>query len=265
MDHQESLNWIDACRPDHDDLADAELSALAARLDADPQARLAFERSQRFDRAVLAAMHDLPVPDGLSEKLLVQLGLTAGAASEHPETIPLESAAPPRRVSRRLLFKAGAGLAAASLLAGAGFYFLQPADDNTLSVEVAAQQGFEAFGELDPQDPAIRRDSPGSRAFPLGAHIDPRYMVGWQTHRLAGRPGVAYHLSGPRGRPRGVLFVAQLNGSPSMVGFPGPGMNTGHRWSTAWKNNDQLYVLVIQGSQRDLRNVNYFKRSFTIT
>src|SRR5688572_16217343 len=64
---------IDACRPGSDDLSLPALVGLAAAVDRDRGVAEELSRSQRFDRAVSTAMHDLPLPAGLLERLEARL------------------------------------------------------------------------------------------------------------------------------------------------------------------------------------------------
>src|SRR5688572_2368552 len=63
---------IDACRPGSDDLSLPGLAELAQAAQEDRAVAEELDRSQRFDRAVLSALHDVPVPGDLCERLLAQ-------------------------------------------------------------------------------------------------------------------------------------------------------------------------------------------------
>ena len=68
------LAAMDACRPSHDDLADPLLAPLAAAVAGDPQMDDRWQRQQKLDVALGGALQDVPVPDGLTERLLAALG-----------------------------------------------------------------------------------------------------------------------------------------------------------------------------------------------
>jgi hypothetical protein len=71
--HERILEALDACRAGHDDLHDADLAALAARLAEDADLRDRLARVQRLDVRLAEAIDDVPVPEGLAERLLVAL------------------------------------------------------------------------------------------------------------------------------------------------------------------------------------------------
>src|SRR4029453_1010408 len=68
---------IDACRTGGDDLHSPDLGELAQAIGeggapADPAIVNEFDRSQRFDRAVVSALQDIAVPAGMLERLLAK-------------------------------------------------------------------------------------------------------------------------------------------------------------------------------------------------
>src|SRR5688572_10680083 len=102
---------IDACRPGSDDLALPALAELAGAVESDRALADVFARSQRFDRAVSAAMHDVPLPAGLLERLEAKVAEAAGAdVAELTGEVSLPAA--PARFSRRFVLTS-AGLATA--------------------------------------------------------------------------------------------------------------------------------------------------------
>src|SRR5687767_10428691 len=112
---------IDACRAGSDDLALPALADLATAVEGDRALAEEVARSQRFDQTVAAAMHDLPVPDGLAERLLAKLsedGLDASgveeAASDEAANEKVALASSQSRVTRRVAL---AGVLATGLLA----------------------------------------------------------------------------------------------------------------------------------------------------
>jgi hypothetical protein len=79
----------------------------------------------------------------------------------------------------------------------------------------------------------------------------------WQAvNRIVGHPAVAFNLSRP-GVKRAVLFVvkmasSQLPGSPP--GTPAS-TTTGGQTIAAWQNAGFVYVLVVEGDERDYRQL----------
>ena len=64
---------MEACRPGSDDLEDPALVFLAEQLAADPKLGHVFERLQRLDGTVAEAFGDVPVPDGLADRITARL------------------------------------------------------------------------------------------------------------------------------------------------------------------------------------------------
>src|SRR5688500_12011159 len=95
-DEEKIREQIDACRADSEDLHMPDLGDLAAAVGSDAQIARRLARSQQFDRAVRAAVHDVPVPSDLLQKLLAEHD-TAGTKQD------MEAPMPARRslVSRR--------------------------------------------------------------------------------------------------------------------------------------------------------------------
>jgi len=83
MTEREIQQAMDVCRPDSEDLQQPEMAALAEAIRSDPEVRRRYERSQRFDVAVTGMFRDVPVPEGLENRLL--------AAIESAGTVPLET------------------------------------------------------------------------------------------------------------------------------------------------------------------------------
>src|SRR5688572_11232473 len=92
MVDRELLERIDACRPGSDDLHDPRLAPLADELAESPIKRDLYQRVQALDAVIGEAIDDVPLPAGLSERLLASLaveplvsaaeGATDGAVSE---------------------------------------------------------------------------------------------------------------------------------------------------------------------------------------
>lgn len=75
---QEIQQAIDACRPGSEDLQQPEMALLAEAVLRDPGVRRRYERSLRFDAGVRQAFRDVPVPDGLGERLLAAVDSARG-------------------------------------------------------------------------------------------------------------------------------------------------------------------------------------------
>lgn len=85
MSERRHFEAIDACRPNSDDLRQPEMADLAEALQVDPRLGSNYQRSQEFDAIVVRMMPDLPVPDGLEERLLLALTTSQDADRESRE------------------------------------------------------------------------------------------------------------------------------------------------------------------------------------
>ncbi len=66
-------NAIEACRPDGRNADDAEFAFLTAELAANPSLADRYDRVQRLDARIAAAMREVPVADDLADRLLARL------------------------------------------------------------------------------------------------------------------------------------------------------------------------------------------------
>jgi hypothetical protein len=153
---------IDACRAGSDDLHLPELAGLAQAVGHDGAAENTadetaiareFDRSQRFDRSVVSALHDVSVPAGLLERLLAQTAAaklegtatlegSVDRAVESADTTPAGEAsvvkAPTSRTSRRWLIGAGV-LAASALAVGAVLFAVRSGPRDISQAELVNQ------------------------------------------------------------------------------------------------------------------------------
>jgi hypothetical protein len=225
---------MEACRPGSDDLADPAMAFLAEKLAADPELAEAFGRLQLIDASVAEAFRDVPVPEGLADRINARLaavrnGQKAAAeapqagevlafevASSEPVSSDRVSSEPDRsepvawatpRLSRRwVLAGAGSLVAAASLVLGVWLASRGPQVRELQEVCDAARSLFDAdpnaMGEL------VAKVEPPA-AYPLGPDFDVSKFpaVRWRRiSNLAGCKGVVYDLGEP-GAPRAALYV----------------------------------------------------------
>lgn len=78
---------IEACRPGSDDLQLPEMAAAAEQVRRDPAVSDIYEQTQAWDALVAEAFADVPVPDGLQERLLARLAEEAPESQEIAITI----------------------------------------------------------------------------------------------------------------------------------------------------------------------------------
>lgn len=266
------LEGLEACRPDSDDLLSPELDDVARRVQSDAEAAAAYRGAQAWDAAIGEAMEQVSVPAGLADRIsqrlaaaapelcaetavlcaetAVQCAATAvGSAATAAEAESLAAAAelstarPPW--SRRAWLGIPAAIAAAVLVAISLGQFLPLG--NTTPVEMMAEQW---QAQLEPTwhvtDPA-----------PHGFGIPPvvtAESTGWQRiGKLGGIRGVAYKLvNSAAGSAE--LFVVRLATAAPTSPPTSPQSTTGGQSIGYWRSGDLVYVLVVQGDERDYRS-----------
>jgi hypothetical protein len=207
-----------------------------------------------FETRLAAAMTDIAVPAGLHERLSARLRQSAAETGEptaaiqaaaEPVTLPLEPIAH-RHLRRRWLLATGA-LAASLLVA---WQFLMPADDSRTDTATLAAGWYAHLGaKWQPL-----RLAPTGFSVPAAVAVPAQ---SWQAvHRIVGRPAVAFDLAGP-GAKRAVLFVVKSS-SPNLPGSPPAtpsSTTTGGQTIAAWQNSGFVYVLVVEGDEREYRRL----------
>jgi len=212
-----------------------------------------------WDAELGAALRDVPVPSGLSQRLMARL---QDPAVSHGRLITTGlgvnsrlAVAGPRR--RRWLKAAAAGLACAASIAVAMLYFNQP------TAELGGESVMELVRAFHSQQPAAQplRHDAAPEAYPQGTFVMPGYVVGWfrLASPLLGREGVAYQLTGPR-QNRATLYVVDFDGPRSAprlwLNATSPLENlltTDGQTSASWTDGARLYVLVADGDEQAFR------------
>lgn len=258
------LESLEACRPGSDDRSDPALAELAAKLEGDPQWQDLYTRLQRVDATLVDAFHDVPVPDGLAERILKRLAAArsgpaaSGAEAPAGETPVEEPAATCRRterISRRWLL-AGAGalstVVAASVLVTVLFPWPEP---ETYSKSQVWEFSIKFFaGEADVVGQLVRVVPPPSE-YPFSPDVLPLPDLRWRRiEGFLGCGGVAYDLTG-EGGAAATLYVVEysVSGLPSLPPPLNPSYRTGGRSAAAWQSGELLYVLVVHGGPRAYR------------
>jgi hypothetical protein len=256
---------IDSCRPGSDDLSLPELADLAVAIEQDRAVSDELERSQRFDRAVAAAMHDVSVPGGLLEGLLVALDEASAAPSRVLDTAPEEDAAAPKslptaaatvptgRASRRRWLQTAGGLAAALALVALIAVTLWPRPLPEVSQEqlasradvwmkqVAQENGWQTVSSMPADFPGVLLANPqASKSF--------RTPEGWSgtAYRClaGGAPLTLFVFPSPPARVQ--VAASPYSRLPASMG----------RSMAAWQSGKLLFVVVIDRDARlPLENV----------
>jgi hypothetical protein len=235
---------IDACRPGSDDLALPALADLAAAADRDAAVAAELARSQRFDQAVSVALHELPVPAGLMERML--------AATETNRPAP---AVPATRFWQRRPWLTAIGSVAATFLLAVTALWLAPRTPRQVSQEDLGQAVGAWYSAVVPAAEWQTGKLPAGFSKPsnvIPAPVRWRRLTashnGWSVH------GVAMELNPPT-LPRATLFVVS---SPVRFNVPAQPPRTAMTFTgvagakaIAWQNpkTKLLYVLVFEGDR----------------
>ena len=160
------LEALEACRPGSDDVADPALEYLAAELDANPELEVLYGRLQRVDETLAAAFRDVPVPEGLQQRLLDRLAASRAAeaatadstkaaeilAEDRQVAVPVR----PRRISRRWA-AAGVALTAAAI-ALVVTVFLPPEGIEPYNKQMVLEDALEFFVTDEAPRPGAQLD-----------------------------------------------------------------------------------------------------------
>ncbi|HWA97203.1 MAG TPA: hypothetical protein VG713_01865 [Pirellulales bacterium] len=277
---RELLKKLDACRPGSTDHPFAEASVSPDNgFDREDLDSLR-DHVARIDRAIAAALHDAPIPAGLSDRLKAAVAAAAlSPTAVSPVAVSPVAVSPvaaagvvqprglvaqelPKRSHRRR-WVVGATTAALACAASALIaWCVWPSNTIDLGPEaimnVALNAAQQAAGEASVP---VSAASPPAQ-YRVDGHIVAGSVAAW--HRLSGgfleRDGVAYRLVG-RQRERASLFVVDLQGplgAPHVAALPTTPLEcvltTGGRTSAIWSDGRRLFVLVVDGDASTLRS-----------
>ncbi len=224
----------------------------------DPQARLAFDRIQRWDVAIGTAMDRVELPAGLEQRILARLSgspilsSSVAAAVEAADSPSSGSAGtvslapePAAGSVRPLTYWSGVGLAAvtaAALVVAAG-YWLQ-LDSEVPIVQLAEQWQETLSTDWHPVD-----DAPAEFPFPEAMRVA---ATGWQwIGKRTPTPVVAYHLTD--GKTTALLYAARMTREGLAPSPPKhPQQDTGGKAIAYWRSPQKtglVYVLVVKDSK----------------
>lgn len=263
MNHQDDLSpdllaAIDACRPDSDDM---RLPEVAAAVAGHPPQSVDRVRGyiERRDRAIAAATQQMPVPEGLAERILANLAHQTPAACPADVRQPADRAGRPRptiatRPWRRRNFKIVLGGAAVAAVVGLAAFALRP---NREPIDAAAVEQFARDVYTADHADAELLTTAAPQQFPIDARLARAHIRGW---REMGRgfldlPAIAYTLTNNRGIGATLYVVDPASRSLASIAMtPRPLVSTGGLTIGVWQNGGQLYVLVVPGGTREFRS-----------
>jgi hypothetical protein len=189
-----------------------------------------------IDACLTQAFRNVPVPDGLAERLL------AGLAVKQP------------RRSRRWLLVGGGMLTAAATLFVA--IWLNTPKPTPFSEELALDEAIRLFGAGFDGPGHLLTQQPSPAAFPLSKLVVRVPGERWQQlSDFLGCQSVVYRLPGPAGTHAALFVIANSGISASNV-MPAanPRAGTAGCCASAWQEGNLLYVLVVQGDDSAYRS-----------
>jgi hypothetical protein len=247
---------LDVCRPGSNDLGAAEMAGLRQELEQDSVLRARAQQMQLLDSVITEAIHDVPVPKHLAERLLTRLQ----AALPATHTVPAPQIPIPR--NRRTWLIGSTSLVAACAAAIVAALFLWPSSTNELGPEVVMQAARSLFQQQRGEQGVLMQAEEPPARFPLGNYVVASLKTRWRPleRSFLGRAGVAYDLDSPQG-VRATLLVVNLEGamtSPKLATPPRtPMQNVQHTdgcTTATWTDGQRLYVLVVQGDESAFRS-----------
>ncbi|MBN1591474.1 MAG: hypothetical protein JW888_18315 [Pirellulales bacterium] len=261
----EAIELAGRARVEASDPASRQFAALLA---ARPELAQLCERSARLDETLGCVFRDVPVPEGLLQRILSRL---EEAQTEDPDgpvlAAPGRSASssrntdvlPGKRLSRRWWIAGTTGVVAASVLI-AGMLCLWTSNGPTSAQEVLheAMNRFVATdaapGELISAETLASNPLLASHPFSDDIRRLPRTR--WRkVEDFLGGSAVAYEMTG-WGGTRATLFVLpcrhQIDGLRAKPAHHS-NLATGGKAAGAWQTDGLLYVLVVEGDERAYR------------
>jgi hypothetical protein len=250
---------IESCRPGSADLAAPEMAKLAAEVEQDPAIRAEYERVQRQDGTVARAFEQVPIPEGLPQRLLAALAASADSASSAQVMNATEEtilpAAPPAPVTSRRWWIASISVAATALIATglcAWWFWKTPLTSDQLA-QKAQQWTDEVLGlnesSWKPFDSAQFPDLhwQPSRQRVMSTSLDP------QAYVFDFRSG---------GNSRLLLFRVKTSQTIPLPNLPYLALSSTGAWRQgAWREGDVIFVAVTN----DPRILDWLRRGVEAT
>lgn len=257
---------IDACRPvprgeSVEDLNQPELEFLADQIDANPGDRERLERVQRFDRQIQDQMSDVPVPQGLADRLLAALEQGAESNDVVSSSDPLgegladrDSATGEVRPATQRQPSTLKWLVGTAIAAAVGFIVVsmlqtpQPLlvdDVHRAALKWANQQQVVGKATADePEAKELRTQFPPSPLVSRAVSTKVSKLKGF-----LGRQGAVYSLTAQDGAQADLLVVdvgVHLQNTDILIGRPdNEPFDTMRLSMLAWREEGLLYVLVV--------------------
>lgn len=241
------------------------MAALVAQMAASAELDSAYERLQRVDSVIAKAFADVPVPEGLGDRILANLAAARPASTENRQARPegeqpaVQAAVQIRRAAssrRRLLGWSLAVALSVAVLVPVAIMLMRPHATETYTLAQAQDEAIGDFqssargsGELVDLAPP-----PEKYLFSPNVHVLPQMRWRW-VNNLLGQRGIAYDINTPWG-VAATLYVMEASVADLPADFPPSTPFTTAQWSiAAWQTEGLVYVLVVRGSERDYQRL----------
>jgi len=256
---------MESCRPGSDDVSNPAMEPLRRRMSESPELAKTYQRLQRLDQALADAFCDVPVPEGLQDRILARLAAAGarqspcvGSLSREVEKGSVHETGSRRDWNRRWLIGACTVAAAAALVLGVLL-------DLQRSVEYSKPDMLNMAIEYFINDPREGGQPIGGPVqppaeFPFSRALKAIFAPGeacfremrWRVVQgFLNRAGVAYDLVGRRG-VSATVYVARCSVDGLTADVPlRPMLSTGQSSASAWQEGSLLYVLVVDGGIQD--------------
>jgi len=261
------LELLEVCRPDRAEQADPTYAELVAAIKEDPELERLWRYIGQIDARLAVALHDVPPPEGLRERILERLAAiqtsppswASGGSGIGSELGVRERPVDRRR--RKLLAVAGSVLLAIAASLFVAVWLASPhgqtvSGGQVLYLAVARFNYEHDFAERFDWQPIA--DAPDE--YPLSAFVVHEGQIRWRHLDRATSdapqldwPGVAYDFVGPE-RVRATLYVLRA-AVDSLPDTPPayPALSTGMCGAAIWQEGGLVYVLVVRGDAEDYR------------
>lgn len=260
---REMIESLEVYRADDACGSDSVSQRLAAFLADRPEWAELQVRLERLDEVLGRVIRDVPAPEGLESRILDRLQTASSGQIDDLPVASVETSdhkfakvrAPASRLKkprtgRRRLFLASAGLFAASVFVVGFFRFWTPGD---LTVSAVHDEALRQFVEAG-QDGHKPLSDDVLRQFPVASDVAMPSSARWRKlDGFLGREAVAYEMTGWRGN-RATLFVVACPRAVPDLANRAPRRSTpatGGKTIGVWQASGRLYVLVVEGNDRD--------------
>jgi hypothetical protein len=246
---------------DGNELPEATADEAAQHVKSCPACQTAVRRREKIDERIGQLSRDVPLPEGLRERLLARLSKegTSESRAAEPQAGGFPAASKPTRRSRRWLLVST--VACIAVISGVGIWGLWPSPPASMSMDEIAGYALSVNpaaglpelaqfkGGLDVQFPKTIRKEARHLMQPFRRLVDSQ--LGDREIAIS-----FFTLSdGKRGEFAGLLVVvpaAAVKDVPTASSFPVQTLYRGVFCTTAWTEGKFVYLCCVHGGSREL-------------